>query len=512
LSRDEGLRKEERMNSKSIRAVVSVSVGVLALVGLLLWLGAAPPVRADPATRYVAPDGDDSKMCDSISNRCRTIQRAIDVSGTGDGIHVSGGTYTSAIGTVAVITKELVLEGGYALDFSAHDPDLYQTVLDAQWGGSVISITNAGDVLLHFLTLTHGDGAGNCSIGISIGGCGGGIHAKDTAVHIGHCVITDNVGSSTGYGRGGGIYIDNRNSYKPADIWEGQIVSNTATISDTAVGWGGGLWLQAGSHITPATVMSTTFEDNTANTAGEGQGGGVFLWYYATLSNNLFRYNYGSRATTGEGEGGALYLWEVDGVTLEANRFLSNTASVSSYGYGGAIYGSANVAFTMTNNLLAENHASTAGGGLWLDTWQPSYLIAGTLVNNTLADNDAGAGGEGIWAGRYVSLTLTNTLISGHTVGITVTAPASSTVSADTNLFYNDSDPITGTNAILEDPLLTANYHPGSGSPAIDAGLTIPWLTVDLEGNPRPQGAKYDIGAFEKVEGKVYLPLILKGY
>ncbi|NIO69007.1 MAG: hypothetical protein GTN71_08220, partial [Anaerolineae bacterium] len=375
------------MNSKSIRAVVFVSVGVLALVGLLLWLGAATPVRADPATRYVAPDGDDSKMCDSIPNRCRTIQRAIDVSDPGDGIYVSGGTYTSAVGTVAVITKELVLEGGYSPDF-VFDPDLYQTVLDAQWGGSVISITNADDVLLHHLTLTHGDGAGNCYIGASIGGCGGGIHAKDTAVHIGHCVITDNVGSSTGYGQGGGIYIDNRNNYAPADIWESQIVSNTATNSDTAVGWGGGLWLLAGSHTTPANVVSTTFENNTANTAGEGQGGGVFLWMYATLSNNLFRHNYASRAAAG-GYGGALYLWEVRDATLEANRFLSNTASLSSYGYGGAIYGSARVAFTMTNNLLAENHASTAGGGLWLNTWAPSYLIAGTLVNNTLADNDA---------------------------------------------------------------------------------------------------------------------------
>jgi len=498
------------MNSKSIRAVVFVNVGVLALVGLLLWLSTAAPVRANPATRYVAPDGDDNKICDSIPNRCRTIQRAIDVSDPFDEIHVSGGTYTSAVGTVAVITKELVLEGGYSPGF-VFDPDLYQTVLDAQWGGSVISITDATDVLLHHLILTHGDGAGNCKIGASIGGCGGGIHAKDTAVHIGHCVITVNVGSSTGYGQGGGIYIDNRNNYQPAEIWESQIVSNAATISDTAVGWGGGLWLLAGNQTTPATVMSTTFENNTANIAGEGQGGGVLLCNYATLSNNLFRHNYGSQAAAG-GYGGALYLWEVWGATLEANRFISNTASASGSGLGGAIYGSARVAFTMTNNLLAENHASTAGGGLWLDTWNPSYLIAGTLVNNTLADNDAGSGGEGIWIGEYVSLTLTNTLIAGHTVGITVTAPASSTVSADTNLFWNTSDPITGTNAILEDPLLTADYHLGSGSPAMDAGLIIPWLTVDLEGNPRPQGSGYDIGAFEEVEGKVYLPLILKGY
>jgi hypothetical protein len=52
----------------------------------------------------------------------------------------------------------------------------------------------------------------------------------------------------------------------------------------------------------------------------------------------------------------------------------------------------------------------------------------------------------------------------------------------------------------------------GSGSPAEDAGLTIPWLTVDLEGTVRPQGSKYDIGAFEGVVEKVYLPLMLKSY
>jgi hypothetical protein len=92
-----------------------------------------------------------------------------------------------------------------------------------------------------------------------------------------------------------------------------------------------------------------------------------------------------------------------------------------------------------------------------------------------------------------------------------------STISADTNLFWNTSDPITGSNAILQDPLLTADYHLGSGSPAIDAGLTIPWLVVDLEGNPRPQGTKYDIGAFEieasgEVGLEVYLPLILRNF
>jgi hypothetical protein len=102
--------------------------------------------------------------------------------------------------------------------------------------------------------------------------------------------------------------------------------------------------------------------------------------------------------------------------------------------------------------------------------------------------------------GSYVALTLTNNLIAGHTVGVTNTQPASSTVTADTNLFWNTSDPITGTNGIRENPLLTTDYHLGAGSPAVNTGL---------DGNPRPQGGGYDIGAFEYV-CRVHLPLVLR--
>jgi hypothetical protein len=82
------------------------------------------------------------------------------------------------------------------------------------------------------------------------------------------------------------------------------------------------------------------------------------------------------------------------------------------------------------------------------------------------------------------------------------------------NIFWNTYENFTTTVDIIADPLLTADYHLNPGSPAIDAGLTLPWLAVDLAGNPRPLGAGYDIGAFEMdlaaLIPKIYLPLILR--
>lgn len=473
----------------------------------LLWLSAASPAWADANTHCVNISG---SGCGGDCDGCySSVQAAVDTASTGSEIRIAEGTYYGpGGGTVATIAgKELVIQGAYDFPCATHDPDMYETVLDGQWDGSVISITNAGDVMLLNLTLTRGDGNGSCATQ----GCGGGIHATETRLHVGGCVITNNVGSTTRSAAGGGIYVDNGNGNAPVEIWGSQIVRNTA--STAGVGWGGGLYLQAGNLAEWAVVTGNVFEHNTASTGSDGQGGGMYLWQYATLSENVFRQNSAGEATS-PGSGGALYMWEVNGATLEANRFLNNTASESgSYGYGGAIYGSARVAFTMTNNLLAGNDAS-AGDGLRLATWDPAYLVRGVLVNNTLADNDAGTGGEGIWAGSYVSLTLTNNIIAGHAVGVTNTTPSSSSISADTNVFWNTSDPIVGSNAIQQDPLLLPSYHLSEGSPALDAGLTIPWLTTDLEGNPRPEpgGSDYDIGAFEGVRCEVLLPLVLQNY
>src|SRR5262249_5336155 len=67
-----------------------------------------------------------------------------------------------------------------------------------------------------------------------------------------------------------------------------------------------------------------------------------------------------------------------------------------------------------------------------------------------------------------------------------------------------DTPPAGGTftnNKINTNPLFvntaTFDYHLQTGSPAIDAGLTLTMVSNDFEGHSRPQGPAFDIGAYE---------------
>jgi hypothetical protein len=530
------------------KTIMLFNAGVLALAALLLWAWATTPAQANPASetallplagRYVAlpPTGNDAgNNCANPTSPCATIQHAIDVATPDDVIHVAGGIYTRT-GTVAVITKGLTIVGAFDPAFNGSNPEMYHTVLDANWGGTVISITNAGDVLLQHLIVAHGDGTGNCG-GL---GCGGGVYVENTSVHVNGCEIIDNVGSRTGGGLGGGIYA----SSSAFEMRSSRVVSNTASTDPVASGggWGGGIYVNTGS----ASLVENEFLDNVGRTSWTGAGGGIYLYNVtsADVLTNVIRGNSASLDVWGS-YGGGLYVSNSSAVTVAGNRIEGNQTSAhptQGAGYGGGVYvmdsdahlarntiignstgtwaaalrpgGGVYIAYapttpvTLSNNLIVRNIASAyAGGGVYVGYDYPDGASQALLVNNTIADN----GSSGIVAWNYAAVTLTNNLIAGHEAGLYSLNPASGTISADTNLFWNTTDPITGVNGILQNPLLTPDYRPCVGSPAIDAGLAIPWLTTDLEGNSRPQGSGYDIGAFEGegVWWRVFLPLVIR--
>ena len=93
------------------------------------------------------------------------------------------------------------------------------------------------------------------------------------------------------------------------------------------------------------------------------------------------------------------------------------------------------------------------------------------------------------------------------------TYPTSSTILADHTLFWaNADDGIPGSNPVTGDPRFVdppgGDYHIGPGSAAADAGVAA-GIGTDIDGDGRPVGADYDIGADECFL-RIYLPLVVR--
>jgi hypothetical protein len=482
------------MNRKMI--VAGASVFGLALVLSLLGLCAeiARATSAAATVRYVAP----GTSCGENAPCYGSLQAAVNAADDGDVIRVAEGVYTdtqvdpdSSTPTLVYITKTVTLEGGWSDDFTAHNPSMYLTILDGQRRGPVIYVSGvAAAPTIDGFVITGGDGASMDAIcGYEwVAGCGGGISVRQAAPVIANNVITNNIGSSGGIGYGGGIHIVNGGA--GTRITNNTIISNTASPEG---GVGGGISLLFCYNTIP--ISGNHIEQNNAM-----WGGGIGSYYSVPfLARNLIADNASAY------DGAAVYFTG-GSPTLDSNRILSNTADS-----GAAVRFWVVPSFTMANNVIAENTTSDPGSAV--EIRGNAYITtSGTLLHNTIAHN-GGASGTGIVIAEYVNATISNTMIVSHTTaGITVTTSASATVTAGYNVFWdNGSDPFTGSNPVMGNPLLSADYHITSG-PAIDAGMDV-GVTSDMDGELRPYQAP-DIGADEYwppgTLKRVFLPLVAK--
>lgn len=501
----------------------SIVLAALLVMGMFL-LANIPSAHADGRTLFVRPDGAGT-ACTQASP-C-ALQTALAQAGDGDTIYLAQGTYTGTGAAVITITSSIALYGGWngaAGGPVVRDPALYPAVLDGEGARRVIGIQGPVTVTLDGLTISNGYTSDR----------GAGLYSNKASLTIRDTTFYSNVvdSGSTANTFGGGAYIEDGSLHLHASAFR----ANDAWCSGCPFTKGGGLSI----FIAPSIIEDCLFE---ANDAWQGSGmsfdGGVPL--PLRIYHTIFRENgLGKSPGSGHGGyGGAVHIGQAL-AQVDDSLFILNRASNE----GGALFfGSRELSlnssiivhntsfnvpaisiwnarpFTMTNNIIADNQPGRGTSAAVV-----TNSSTGTLVHNTIARNiNQSAEGCGVELRSGGPLTLTNTILVSHTIGIIASAGTTATLEATLwgiGPWANGVDwagagtVITGLVNIWGNPRFLnpagGNYHLGPGSAAVDAGVDA-GVTTDMDGDPRPIGAGFDIGADEyRPCAYTYLPLILR--
>lgn len=216
---------------KKCKSYGSIVLGAfLGLAGTLMCLFSLPFAESVVAQTPV-------RVCATCP--LTSIQAAIDSSAPGALIQVAAGTYPEQL----ILTKSVIIQGGWNSTFEQHDMWTWRTVVDGQGTGTVISISQAAPVV-EGLWLVDGSGMQ-----------GGGVWVSDAQPVLWRNVISGNqaVGLSA---LGGGIYAEGLQTQLKLDAnW---IIGNQAQV-------GGGLFAQDTGHL---TVTNNIIADNVSQVGG----------------------------------------------------------------------------------------------------------------------------------------------------------------------------------------------------------------------------------------------------
>ncbi len=399
----------------------------------------------------VDDDYPDSEDTDGDSD-FRHIQAAINAAHAGNTIVVQPGIYVENINFL-----------GKAITVRSTNPDdpgvVAATVIDGGGLGTVVTFNSEegnGAVLSGF-TVQNGVTASN----------GGGIYCEGSSPTISKCTIQ---GNSAIYGGGIGCWNSS------AIITGCKVTGNSATQA------GGGIYYGQSS----LTITNCDISDNSAGYPGSHSSVGGGICSDANSSGIITNCQIeGNDAVAG---GGIMCMF--GGSPIITDCTIADNTSVNEG--GGLLFWASSA--TITNSIITGNSTGYQGGGICCESYYgPSNL---TVTNCTISGNSAPleeygyGGGAGVYSDN--TATLTNCIVWGNSEN-EITGAGAVVSYSDVRGGY------PGEGNIDSDPIFIGggDYHLEYPSTCIDSATATGAPATDKDGNLRPDGPGYDMGAYE---------------
>ncbi|MDQ2681963.1 MAG: right-handed parallel beta-helix repeat-containing protein [Chloroflexota bacterium] len=426
-------------SSRSTRVVHTLLAALMVAIASGALSTVRPAQVAAAGTFYVSTSGSDSTGTGSQSKPWKTIQKAADTIGPGSTVLVQPGTYRDGvyISIEATASAPVVFRGngaGVVIDADGVDRD-------------AVYIESSSYVTWENIRVQDAPRAG----------------LRISASH--HVTVRDSVFANN---QRWGIFTD----FSDDLLIEGNEAFG-ATIEH-------GIY-HSNSGDRP-TIRGNVIHDNHAN--GIHMNGDVSMGGDGVISSAVVEGNY--IYNNGSGGGSGINMDGVQSSLVRNNVIVNNHASgISMYQIDGGI--------CSRNNRIYHNTVVVAADGRWAINIPNSGCTGNDLKSNILYSNHSYRGAINLHPGAEAgfesdynvlegvftmndgdtTLSLTQWRNRGHDIHSKTSTPSA--------LFVN----------------ITSNFRLKSGSPAIDAGLTLTSVKRDFDNKVRPQGSSSDAGAFE---------------